>query len=257
MSQEKSKDFYELLNNFIDKQSYELELTNKMLVKCKQLTTAQLKECIKTVVDSPLTQAIFTTVTTKIFNESVALPEEYSPTILDRLLFLIQTRINAISPTMQVNIEEGTIVANFDQVKSSLIDALNKNSELFTEQQTTDGKFSITYGVPLLSTETQLNEELYKDFVVNTDDPEDVRKMLGEAFVNEIAKSFRNIQIEDQTLQLSTVNFKTRLQIIESLPSALIQKVIDYVENYKKIIDQALTIEGYSIPIDGSLFSVR
>lgn len=258
MSQEKSKDFYELLNNLIEEQSFDLEITNNLTVKCKQLTTAQLKECIKTVVDSPLTQLNFTTTTTKIFNESVVLPENYLPSIIDRLLFLIQTRISSISPTMQMNTEEEKpVTVDFTQVKQTLINVLNKNIASFAKQQTNDGNFIITYGIPLLATETQLNEELYKDFVVNVDDPEDVRKMLGEAFVNEIAKSFITIQLKDKILELSTVNFKTRLQIIESLPSSLIQKVVSYVENYKKLIDEALTFEGYSIPIDGSLFSVR
>ena len=50
--------FQQLLNTIADEQTFELSLTNTNL-QCKQLTTLQLKELIETVVDSPVTQAIF------------------------------------------------------------------------------------------------------------------------------------------------------------------------------------------------------
>jgi hypothetical protein len=76
-------------------------------------------------------------------------------------------------------------------------------------------------------------------------------------FINEIAKAVQSLTIEDKTLDLSTVTFKSRLKTIESLPASLIQKVIEYVESYKKVIDECLVVDGYTVPIDGSLFSLR
>lgn len=256
MSQE-NKEFYELLNELVNEQTFDLELTNGTVVKCKQLTTAQLKELIKAVVDSPLTQTNFNTISTEVFKKSVLLPSDYISNTLDRLLFLIETRIRSISSTMTVNTDEGNKVIDFIKVKNNLVESIKRNANLTIDQTLTENGIEVTVGIPTLDVEGQLIEEIYKDFVVNTDDPDDIRKMLGEAFINEIAKTFKQIKIQDKTLDLSTISFKSRIQTIETLPASLVQQVVKYLEDYKKIIDDALTFEGYTIPIDGSLFSLR
>jgi len=46
--------------------------------------------------------------------------------------------------------------------------------------------------------------------------------------------------------------------LVESLPASLIKKVIDYVEKYKQVYEKGLEItETVSLPVDGSLFSLR
>ena len=102
-----------------------------------------------------------------------------------------------------------------------------------------------------------MNEEIYKNSNPNVEDPEELRKVLGEAFINEIAKAVRTLTIDEKTLDLSTVTFKSRLKTIETLPASLIQKVIEYIEEYKKVVDDCLTVNGHTIVIDGSLFSLR
>lgn len=256
MNQE-NKEFYDLLNELIKEQTFDLELVNGNVVKCKQLTTAQLKEFIKSVVDSPLTQTNFNSAATTIFNESVSLLSGYVPTTVDRLLFLIETRIKSICPTMTVNFEGKEKTIDFVKVKQTLSAAIKENKDLFQEQEVAEEGITLKFGVPTLTTESQLNEEIYKDLEVDVNNPDEVRKMLGEAFVNEIAKTFKEIKIQEKTLVLSTVSFKTRLQTIESLPAALIQKVVNYIEKYKQIVDNSLIFEEYVIPIDGSLFSIR
>jgi hypothetical protein len=48
------------------------------------------------------------------------------------------------------------------------------------------------------------------------------------------------------------------LKTVESLPASSIQKVIEYIEQHKKAIEDCLIVsEGVSVPIDGSLFSLR
>lgn len=255
-----NKEFYDLLNSIVNEQTFSLDLCpgeNAYTVSCKHLSTAQLKELVKTVVDSPLTQSSFNSTATKVFNQSLIDVPEIDLNIIDRLLFIIETRIHSLSPTMTITNEDKTIVLNFEEIRNNLKQQLAEHRTLFASSSATEGKISIEFGVALLETESKLNEEIYKDINPSVEDAEQLRKVIGDAFINEIAKAVQSVTIGEATLDLSTVTFKSRLNTIESLPASLIQKVIGYIENYKKVVDECLTVDGYTLPIDGSLFSLR
>lgn len=69
------KDFLDLLNSLAEEEHYTIELlrsgADPVPVKFKSLTTVQLKELVKTAVDSPLTQSVFNSTATKVFNDSI------------------------------------------------------------------------------------------------------------------------------------------------------------------------------------------
>lgn len=252
-----NKEFYDLLDSIVNEQTFDLELANGTVVKCKSLTTAQLKDLIKTVVDSPLTQAAFNTTASKIFKDSLIDTPACSLNIVDRLLFILETRIQSVSRTTIIEQEDKQIAINFEDIKNKLLTSLRQNSNLFVSSEATDGKITVTFGVALLDTETQLNDEIYRNLSVDVNNVDQLRKVLGEAFINEIAKSINTVTIGDKTFDFSGVTFKSRIKTVESLPASLIQKVIEYIEKYKKVIDESLTVEGYTVPIDSSLFSLR
>ena len=257
MSNENTE-FYELLSTLVHEQTFPLGLASSATeATCKILTTAQLKELIETVVDSPLTQSFFNSTATRIFKQSLTNSSEFQLNAIDRLLFLLETRIKSLSPTTMMGNKEQQTEVNFEGIKTNLYTKIQENSTLFQTTSACEGKISIQFGPALLDAETQLNEEIYKHVTPNVEDFENLRKVLGDAFINEIAKAVRTVTIGEKTLDLSTVTFKSRLKTIESLPASLIQKVIEYIENYKKIVDDCLTVNGQTITIDGSLFSLR
>jgi len=260
MSDATNKEFNELLSSLVTKETFSLTLTNGSNYDFYQLSTNQLKELIKTVVDSPLTQAAFNTTLSRIMKDSFVDKEASNGSfnIIDRLLFCLTTRIESLSPIFNAVQEDKQIEVNLLQLKEKLVSALETNKPFFSDQQTISGEAKITYGLPLVSTENQLNEELYKNADINVETPNELRKVLGEAFINEIAKTVRTLSVQDKTLDFNTVTFKNRLKTIESLPASLIQEVIGYVEKYKGIVDACLKVnEDYSVTIDGSLFSLR
>lgn len=254
-----NKEFFDLLNSIANEQTFKLNLLGHEDegVVCKQLTTSQLKELIKTAVDSPLTQAAFNSTVTKIFKESLVENPGFKLNIIDRLLFILETRTHSLSPTKTVEVEGKSVTISFEDLKKKIKQQIKKNNNLFVNSTVTEGKITVSFGIPLIETEVQLNEELYKNVQFNLEDMEELRRVIGEAFINEIAKSLNTITIDDKVLDLSSGTFKNRLKVVESLPASLIQKVIEYIESYKKIISDCLTIEGYTIPIDSTLFTVR
>lgn len=255
-----NKEFFELLKSVANEQTFALELSpgkEPSTVACRQLTTNQLKQIIKSVVDSPLTQFSFNTACTNVFKQSLVILPIQPLNVLDRLLFLIQTRIYSLSPITTLNINGNDIKVDFKEILSKLSQKIKDNRSILGLTTATEDQITIGFGIALLEAEHQLNEELYKDFNPDTNNLEELRSLLGETFIHEIAKTVQTITIGEKTLNLSTISFKNRIEAIESLPASLIQKVIEYIEKYKEIVNECLTVDGHLITLDASLFSVR
>ena len=255
------KEFYDLLDTIAAEQTFTFDIgiasEPVTTVTCKQLTTLQLKDLVKSAVDSPLTQSIFSSTVAKIFKDSLVVAPGYHLNVLDRLLFILETRIQSFSQTKEVEHEGKTITVDFKKVATKLKEQVKSNKDKFSVSSATDGNITVEFGIPLLETEVQLNEEVYKDVEIDVQNTEQLRKIIGEAFINEIAKSIYSVTSKDKVMNFSGRTFKQRLKLVESLPASLIQKVITYIEQYKKVIESSITVNGYVIPIDSSLFSLR
>lgn len=252
-----NKEFYELLNSLAQQQSFQTILSDGSTATFKQLRTAQLKELIKTIVDSPLTQAVFSSTVSKILTANLISADKTELNVIDRLMFVLSARIDTLSSKLTIEKENESIHVDLKEVLVKLSEILKTNPETFKDNINKDGEVELTYGIPSLDSETKLVEEIYSKMKVDVENADELRKILGEAFVNEIAKSIKTIKIQDKILDFSTVTFRSRVKTVESLPANLIKVVIDYIEKYKKIIDDCLTVNDTLIPIDGSLFSSR
>jgi hypothetical protein len=256
-----NKEFYDLLNSIVNEKTFNLDLSPKETqpvgtALCKPLSTIQLKRLIETIVDSPVTQSLFNSTVNKIFKECLVQPVS-NLNVFDRLLFILETRIQSLSPTMTAQEDGVALEVNFRAISNKLKQLSRQNPELFLDSSATEGQLSITFGIPLLDTDTQLSEEIYKNVNPDIENTDELRKILGESFVNEIAKYIKTVSVGEKALTLSTLTFKNRLKMVETLPASIIQKVIDYIEKYKKATEECLTVEGTVITIDGSLFSLR
>lgn len=259
MTKSPEKDFTDLLASIIKEQTFETLLTKESCT-FKQLNTSQLKDLVKTVVDSPLTQAVFNTAISKIMKEACVTEgvDILSLNIFDRLIFILETRINSLSDTITITNENVSYVVDLKEVLKKLRNSISASAEVLNEVTIDDGQLSLVCGLPSIKVENQLNDEVYKNVKADVENIEELRKLLGEAFINEIAKTVKSVTVAEQTKDLGTMNFKARIALIESLPASLIKKVIDYVEKYKQVYEKGLEItETVSLPIDGSLFSLR
>ena len=254
-----NKEFFDLLNTIADEQVFDLELTNGNVVQCKQLTTSMLKDLVKAVVDSPITQVTFNTAASNVLISSLTSPvSEEELNLIDRTLFILDTRSNSLSPTINISNNDKTVEADLSKISSNIRFAVKSNKDCFENKTVTIGKLTLTFGVPLVKAESQLNQEIYKQSeTLEVQDTEELRKIIGEAFINEIAKTLQTAAIDDKVLDFKTTTFKSRIKTIESLPAAAIQEVIKYIETYKKLVEDCLVVEGVTVPIDGSLFSLR
>ncbi len=255
-----NQEFYELLTSSLSKHTFSVLFTNQKTEQFRPLTTAQLKNLIKTVVDSSLTQLEFSSATLQTIKECYAgatpnIIDELN--IIDKILFLIETRIHSISPTITVEESSETVEIKLEDVKKNLLETVANNKDLFLDKDISGDEISLTIGIPSLQTEHQVDQEIYKTAKFDSEDPEQVRKLLGEAFVIELAKSVKQIKIGDKNLDLSSLSFVERQKMVENLPALIIQQVIEYVEKYKSTINKCLVYNEHNLTIDGSLFSLR
>jgi hypothetical protein len=261
MNNVESKEFFNLISTLANEQTFSTTLTDNETYSFRQLNTFQLKELVKAVVDSPLTQSLFNTTISKIFRDSLVKEDDskqYSFTILDRLIFVLENRIHSISQFLKQETDNKTTTIDLVEVVEKLRTLINSSSEQLKDSMFTEGTISILYGVPSIDSDERMNKEVYKDIKPDVENTEELRKLLGEAFVNEITKAVKGIQIGDKQINFDSLDFKTRVKMIESLPANLIKKVINFVEFYKELIENSLQIsKDVSVTIDGSLFSLR
>lgn len=255
-----NQDFYDLLASVLTKQTFPLTLSNGTTDQFRPLTTAQLKNVIKTVVDSSLTQLQFSSAILQVMKESYAgtnVDFVESLNIVDKLLFIVETRIQSISSTITIQDEDGKRTIDLNAIKLALQKVIEEQKELMVDHELAIQDITLTVGIPTLKVERQIDEEIYKNTETDLEDPDQVRKLLGEAFIIELTKAVKIITIGNKTLDLSLLSFKERQKTIEALPALVIQQVINYVEKYKQAVNKCLEVDGYNLPIDGSLFSLQ
>ena len=259
MESTQTKSVIELLAELTNSQTYELTLSDGKPHKFKHLNANHLKKLIETVVDTSLTQNTFNDTCNRIFTECLVDQPSEQPSfnVLDRLLFIIESRIQSISPIVTVKESNETRTFDLLQIKENIVSTIKQAPDLFAEKQYTGNGIEIVCSLPTLTIDSQLNDDLEKQNKLDVTNEKTVRKLLGDAFINELAKSIRSITIRGNVLDLSTLPFDERVKTVEMLPASLINNVVSYIETYKKSIETCLVVDETSLTIDGSLFSIR
>jgi hypothetical protein len=267
------KDILSLIKSLDDTSNFEVEIPSlQKKILFKQLTTEQLKRVLKTVIDSPIYNTEFILTFNSIIKEN-CLDEEVSVdnlTAFDKLLVLFKTRIESISPELVLSYTDEE-KEQYKLTESSKKINLQEHFTNFVEKGITfDNEIidvngcRVTCSVPTIQTENKLEKELHKNAKLEINTPEELRNVVGETFINELVKFISQISIEDKVVDLLALPFKTRIGIVEGLPTNLINKVIKYIERYREGTKDLLTIKISTdngvlvkdIPQDASFFNM-
>jgi len=265
------QDVIQLLKNLDLSSAYDIFLPSlQKTAKFKQLNAEQLKRLLKTVIDSPLYNSEFVTTFNQIIKEN-CLEEEINLqnlNILDKLLILFKMRAESVDPSFTFTFTEEEISENKLTEKTysiNLLDRYNKfveDKNNYVPQTYTYEKCSIRCSLPTLATENKLEKELHKNVKLEITTPEELRDTLGDTFINEIAKYISGVKIDETVIDLEEQTFKNRLKIVEQLPTTIINNVLKYIENYKKLTSTLTTVNMLDtkfekeIPQDATFFNV-
>jgi len=243
-------------------------------VKSKILNTDQLKKLFKSLVDSPLQNSLFTQTFNQIMSENIIEEDVNNLTVVDKAVYFVALRTNSIASTYTVNLTEEDIKK--DDLKSAKVSydlshhlknvVLNFNSEL--ERSVTSGQYTVVCGMPTIKVENLLEKELHKNVNVEVNSPEELRQLIGDAFINEITKYIKSLTVNSEVIDFTALDFKSRILLVSKLPTTLINGVLKYMESCKLLTDSVMkfpiTVYNNSdsnvsivkeIPFDASFFN--
>ncbi len=241
----------------------------KKNLKFKQLNTQQLKRLLKTVIDSPVHNTEFTLTFNSIIKENCL--EEINTdnlTSYDKLFIFVKTRIESVSSEYTFTFTEDEINEFNLSIKELTINLNERYKEIvntlpvFETENIVFENVQILASLPTLKTENKLEKELYKNINFEINTPEQLRTTLGNTFINELTKYINTLTINEEIINFETLDFKTRIKIVEQLPTFLINKVLKYIEKYKKqtsLLTSFLvpdTLLEKEIPVDTTFFNI-
>lgn len=240
-------------------------------LKFKQLTTEQLKTLYKTTINKAILNLEFNTNFNQIIKEN-CLDKDVdinNLTIFDKIFIFVKTRIECLSPEIKFYLtkdEINTLNTTDNTVTVSILEHYNNFIDKkinFTKQTYETNQFNITCDIPTLDIENKFQKELTSATLTDTSSDQ-LADIVGDTFVNEITKFIVNLKINETEINLKETDFKSRLEIVKALPANLIKNVLEYIENYKEITNQLLTIKidingqiiTKEIPLDASFYSI-
>lgn len=264
-SPESVQNVLQLLKDLDKTNSFEVYLPSlQKNAKFKQLNTEQLKKLLKTIIDSPIHNSEFITTFNSIIRDNI-LDESITVNdlnIFDKTLILFKTRIESISPEYTFNLNDEEVEA-LKEFKINIAETYNnfiQSIPTFSSEVIKNNNCEITVCLPSLLTENKLEKELYKNTKLEITTPEELRNTLGDTFINELTKYISEIKINDAIIDLNQHNFKTRIKVVEQLPTICINGVLKYIEKYKNILKPLITHSKNGvekdIPQDATFFNM-
>jgi hypothetical protein len=264
MEQASDKEFFQLLDTVVKQQSITAPNTDGNIYSFQTLTANQLKELVQTLVDKSLTNLSFNSALYKIIEQNLIKEPETKPAekfnLIDVTLFLLSARSQIISEKIyMVGEEDKALEINLQDLIKKLLDYIRTTTPENIESNVIETEnIKAVIGIPFMRTETLTNNQIYKNLNLSEETKNsEVETFVGNAFIAEITKWIKTLQIEEKVLDYDNLPFNSKVKILESLPATLVEKILDYIEKTKRDMQLCITVSGKVLPLNGSLFSVR
>jgi hypothetical protein len=241
-------------------------------ISFKQLTTEQLKNLYKTAINKVILNIEFNSRFNEIIKQN-CLDKDINIdnlTVYDKVFIFIKTRLECLSGEVKFILteeEKEDLNTEDNSVIVSLIEHYNNfvNKKITFEKQTYEANScTVVCDLPTLSIENKFQQELTSATLSETNTSDKLAEIVGDTFVNEVTKYIISLKVKDTTINLKETDFKTRIDIVKALPSILIKKVLEYIENYKQRVNELLSIPIdinsqiiiKEIPLDASFYNI-
>lgn len=235
----------------------------------KEIDAKQQKSLLSSAINSSIYNSNFVKTFYKILEENFIDKENLNMlkefNIFDKCSVALTLK-SKISDTFKVSFDDDKkIVKNINLLEIiERFKSFETPKDEFVELNNESVKLILQISIPTIFKELEYEEEIHKkekrvDDIKNIDD---VNKIITDAFISETSKYIKEISINDQNIEFDSYNFNKKISIVERLPSAAIQKILEIVSLWKKQIDDVLTVktiengQEYSktISVDSILF---
>lgn len=256
------KEFLALLETVLKQQQTSIPNSNGETYKFHPLTANQLKELVQTLADTSLTNLSFNSAVVRIMKENFIKDETLQKkaenfNILDKILFILSIRIQAVADKVYILDDNQPVEIDLNDTIEKLKSYAADNKELLEKTTITDNNINIVVGLPLATTDLEVNNHTYKNLKIKSEDEGKLEETKGKAFIAEIVKWIQTIVIENTILNFADLNVEEKVKLLESLPASAVEKILVYIETAKQNIQDCLSYSNKVLPLDGSLFSIR
>ena len=260
MEQEVQLNYQEILsllkesNKQFDSEIYIPSLNKEIHVK--PMNAVHLKNIIKTAlsgtfIDNQFNQAVYV-IFKDVLDPSIPLS---NITTLDKILILLDLRKRNVKTTIGVEMssENGSKVVDVDIGK--LLTKYKKHKFKFEDVVVTDGSYSANTNFPSLDEEFIFDRDFEQSKIKKLDEKnkDSLKDIPGIMFMYYLAQFIKFIKIGEVSINLVARPVQERISITESLPSNLINKIIEKIDSeFGQQINKILTIEQ---DIDGEKYT--
>ena len=213
-------------------------------VDFKLASVSQQKELIRTVFDGIDGVIKRTNIFNKLIKDNSK--EDVDFLLIDRQSILIGIRKETIGTEY-----------NHKGVAYDLNDLqpFDKSSIKLSKKVTHDG-ITVNLAVPTLDLDTEINSKLEAEFAKVTNDDEKVKQSLDIVVSYETAKYIVDVTVGDETIEFSDISAYERKEVVNNLPLALNNKILDYIGTIKDATDKSLTLsDEVVVEIDSNFLS--
>lgn len=229
----------------------------------KQLNTEQLKQILETVADTSAFNSKFNTAIYNILKENLLTPNINIDelTIYDIQYITLQIRTNSLSENYTIYFTDEEIKAyqlpdsKYEFNLKKIVN--NKGLNIIKDDTVLENNVYVTCKVPTVKDENDFIKYFSNNINILLD--KELQNVVGEIFLYEIAKSIKDVTINDLKTDFSTLTFKNRIEIVKQLPTTLTSKIISYIEKYKQalydlyLVDIETSIQGQPFIIQKEL----
>lgn len=222
----------------------------KKSYKFKEIDAKQQKSLLASALNSSVYNSNFVKNFYKILEQNFVSEDEISIlndfTIYDKIAIALALKKQISDETRVVFDEKNNIAKNIK------IKPIIEKFKDFETPQDADIEFKndsvsikIQISLPTIKKEFDYESEIHKkekrvDDIKNI---EDVQTIVADAFISETTKYIKEVLINDENINYQDYDFHKKIILVEKLPSAIVQKILENVSKWKKEIDSILTVE--------------
>jgi hypothetical protein len=220
----------------------------KKELKFTPLSVKQQKDLIKSGMDGTMSGLTISNIINDIITNNCTEPHSFLVT--DKFPIILALRKQSFGSNFILKEDEKEVNFNLD-------DILNKNLVFSYETNVVislEGtEIQVFLNVVSLEDDTKININQIEKSKKAKD--EDISETVGSIFLYEILKFITKLKIGDEELDLTTLPIKDRINVIESIPATLNNKILDYIQKFRKEENDFITTKDGTLPIDARLFT--
>ena len=214
----------------------------------KALSVKQQKDLIKTGLDGALAGVTITNIINQIVLDNST--EKYNFLSTDKIPIILALRKHSFGSIAVIKEEDSEISFDLDDILTHDLDFPFKNEETIVMN---DANITTTVAVVSLLDDIKINEFQLDKLRKNKDG--ELSDTIGSLFIYEIVKFVTKLEVNSSEIDLRTLPVKDRLTVVENIPASMNNLILGYIQKFRKMEMDYITVGGNVLPIDARLFS--